>query len=170
VSSDIVSWWNSLNVRWLRGPQLVLTFKSWWVLWSSLGNRALLWTCIYLLTSSCTFCHWVLVVNYDMVWVYMPLNELYFVLSMAETSIRRVLDVLIVIVHNKKVKKDKWKGSKKVKGKGKTQAGSKRAPKPLKVSMPTPDSVCFQCNGKSCYNVNTKWLKILIRASCDIVG
>jgi hypothetical protein len=37
----------------------------------------------------------------------MPLNELYFVLSMAETSIRRVLDVLIVIVHNKKVKKDK---------------------------------------------------------------
>jgi hypothetical protein len=37
----------------------------------------------------------------------MPLNELHYVLSMAETSIRWVPDVLAVTVHNKKVKKGK---------------------------------------------------------------
>jgi hypothetical protein len=80
-------------------------------------------------------------------------------LSMTETSIRRVPDVLAVTVHNKKVKTGKWKGNRKVKGKDKAQAGSKSAPKPLKVSMPTPDIMCFQCNGKSYYNISTKWLK-----------
>jgi hypothetical protein len=37
----------------------------------------------------------------------MSLNELHSVLSMAETSIRRVPDVLAVTVHNMKVKKGK---------------------------------------------------------------
>jgi fumarate reductase subunit C len=37
----------------------------------------------------------------------MPLNELHFILFMAETFIRRVPDVLVVNVHNKKVKKSK---------------------------------------------------------------
>jgi hypothetical protein len=35
----------------------------------------------------------------------MPLNELHFVLSMDETSIRRVPNVLAVTIHNRKVKK-----------------------------------------------------------------
>jgi hypothetical protein len=46
-------------------------------------------------------------VNYDMTGVYIPLNELHSMLSMAKTSIRRVPDVLAVTVHNKKVKKCK---------------------------------------------------------------
>jgi hypothetical protein len=37
----------------------------------------------------------------------MPLNELHSMLSMTETSIRRVPDVLAVTVHNKKVKTGK---------------------------------------------------------------
>jgi hypothetical protein len=46
-------------------------------------------------------------VNYDMAGVYIPLNELHYMLSMAETSIRRLPGVLAVTVHNKKLKKGK---------------------------------------------------------------
>jgi hypothetical protein len=46
-------------------------------------------------------------VNYDMEGVYIPLNELHFILSMAETSIRWLPGVLAVTVHNKKMKKGK---------------------------------------------------------------
>jgi hypothetical protein len=69
-------------------------------------------------------------------------------LSTAETSIRRVPDVLAVTRYSKKVMKGKKKGKRDAKGKGKAKARSKSAPKPVKVSMPTPDTVCFYCNGK----------------------
>jgi hypothetical protein len=141
-----------------------------WVLWSSLGNWTLLWTYSFLLTSFCTPCHWVLVVNYNMIGVNMSLNELHFMIFMAETSIRRVPDVLVVTGHSKKVKKAKWKGNRTAKDKSNAQTGSKSTPKPLKVSMPTSNTVWFQYNDKNYYNINTKWLKTLIRISRGIVA
>jgi hypothetical protein len=75
--------------------------------------------------------------NYDMTGIYMPLNELHSILSMAETSIRRVPDVLAVTKYSKKVMKGKKKEKGKAKGKDKIQLGSNNTPKPLKVSMPT---------------------------------
>jgi gag-polypeptide of LTR copia-type len=88
------------------------------------------------------------IMNYNMAGVIKSLNELHYMLSTVDTSIRRAPDMLAVIGCNKKVMKGKKKGKGKAKGKGKTHAGSKSAPKLVKVSTPTPDTVCFHCNGK----------------------
>jgi gag-polypeptide of LTR copia-type/GAG-pre-integrase domain/Zinc knuckle len=88
------------------------------------------------------------VMNYNMAGAIKPLNELHSMLSTAETSITRAPDVIAVTGYSKKVMKGKRKGKGKVKGKGKAHARSKSAPKPVKVSMPTPDTVCFHCNDK----------------------
>jgi gag-polypeptide of LTR copia-type/GAG-pre-integrase domain len=89
------------------------------------------------------------VMNYNMAGAIKSLNELHSMLSTAETSIRRVPDVLAVTGYSKKVMKGKRKGKRKAKGKGKAHAGSKSTPKLVKVSTSTLDTVYFHCNGKS---------------------
>jgi hypothetical protein len=88
--------------------------------------------------------------------VYMTLNELHFMLSTVETLIRLAPDVLAVTGHSKKMMKGRKKGKGKAKGKRKAQTGSKSAPKLVKVSTPILNTVCFQCNAKSYYNISTK--------------
>jgi gag-polypeptide of LTR copia-type len=92
------------------------------------------------------------VMNYNIEGVIKSLNELHFMLSMTDTSIRQALDVLVVTGHSKKVMKCRKKGKGKAKGKDKAQARSKSAPKLVKVSMSTLDTVCFHCNGKGLFN------------------
>jgi gag-polypeptide of LTR copia-type len=104
------------------------------------------------------------IMNYNMAGAIKSLNELHYMLSTADTSIRWVpcgflcCGTLIplpqrtntsVTGYSKKVMKDKRKGKGNAKGKGKAHAGSKSTPKLVKVSTPTPDTVCFHCNGKS---------------------
>jgi hypothetical protein len=79
----------------------------------------------------------IFVMNYNMAGVIKSLNGLYSMLFTAETSIRHMPDVLIVTGHNKKVMKGRKKGKRNAKDKDKTQAGSKSALKPVKVSTPT---------------------------------
>jgi hypothetical protein len=88
------------------------------------------------------------IMNYNMTGDIKPLNELHSMLSTTETSIRRAPDVLAVTGHNKNLMKDRKKGKGKAKDKCKTQTGSKSAPKPVKVSMPTLDTMCFHYNDK----------------------
>jgi hypothetical protein len=78
------------------------------------------------------------IMNYNMTGAIKPLNELHSMLSTADT----------LIEHNKKVMKGRKKEKGNAKDKGKAQAGSNNAPKLVKVSTPTPDTICFHCNGK----------------------
>lgn len=87
--------------------------------------------------------------NYNMAGELKPLNELHSMLSTAESSIRKAPEVMAVNKAGKKVgKKGKKKKKAKTGGKGSAQAGSKSTPKPVKLSTPTTDTVCFHCNGK----------------------
>jgi hypothetical protein len=91
----------------------------------------------------------------------MPLNELHFILFMAETSIRQVPDVLAVNVHNKKVKKSKSKGNRKAEGKGKAQVGNNSAPKSLNLGK----------MAKAHFNkVNEMIIKLLALVHTDVCG
>lgn len=98
--------------------------------------------------------------NYNMAGELKPLNELHSMLSTAESSIRKAPEVMAVNKAGKKVgKKGKKKKKAKTGGKGSAQAGSKSTPKPVKLSTPTTDTVCFHCNGLG--HINEKRIKKL---------
>ena len=89
------------------------------------------------------------VMNYYMAGELKQLNELYSMLATAETTFKKSPEILAVSKDNRKIgKKGKGKKKSKTGRKGRAPAGSKVNPKPVKMSTPTADTVCFHYNDK----------------------